>query len=89
MCGLRGQKMDAAELAAAIRRRFPGIEASLEADLIACEEAAWGETVTPRDALKLIQALHSHQEQIAAAAKPGRVVAMSNNIESKAQERAS
>jgi hypothetical protein len=89
MCGLRGQKMDAAELAAAIRRRFPGMDASLEADLIACEEAAWGETVTPRDALKLIQALHSNQAQIAAAAKPGRVVAMSNNIESKAQERAS
>jgi len=89
MCGLRGQKMGAAELAAIIRRRFSGIDASLEADLIACEEAAWGETVTPPDALKLIRALHAHREKIAAAAKPGRGAAMQNNIESKPQERAS
>ncbi len=63
--------MGAAELAAVIRRRFPQADASLEADLAACEEAAWGETVDPRQALKLIQTLHGHQEKLNAAAKQG------------------
>jgi len=55
--------MVAADLADVLRRRFPQADASLEADLAACEEAAWGETITPRDALKLIQKLHAHQEK--------------------------
>jgi hypothetical protein len=55
-------------LAAAIRRRFPGVDAALEEDLAACEEAAWGETVNPRQALKLVQTLHLYQEQLAAMA---------------------
>jgi hypothetical protein len=63
--------MSAAELAAAIRRRFPQAGASLEADLAACEDAAWGETIDPREALKLVQALHRHQEDILAAQKSG------------------
>ncbi len=61
--------MGAAELAAVIRRRFPQADASLEADLAACEEAAWGETVNPRQALKLIQTLHAHQRQFLAASQ--------------------
>jgi len=65
-CGLRGQKMSAAELAAVIRRRFPKADASLETDLNACEETAWGESVAPRHALKMIQKLHSHQKQFIA-----------------------
>jgi hypothetical protein len=85
MCGLRGKKMDSAELAAVIRRRFPGADASLEADLAACEEAAWGETVNARQALKLIQTLYMHQEQLAVQAKPGSQFAITN---SDAQERA-
>ena len=63
--------MGAAELALAIRRRFPHADASLEADLAACEDAAWGETVTPREALKLIQTLHRHLEKLVSAVKPG------------------
>ena len=39
LCGLRLAPMGAAELAAAIRRRFPHADASLEADLAACEDA--------------------------------------------------
>jgi hypothetical protein len=66
-----GSQMSAAELAAAIRRRFPQAGASLEADLAACEDAAWGETIDPREALKLVQALHRHQEDILAAQKSG------------------
>ena len=71
LCGLRGQPMAAAELAAVLRRRFPGADESLEADLAACEEAAWGETVTPRQALKLIQTLDGHRRQFVAAVKAG------------------
>jgi hypothetical protein len=75
LCGLRGAAMDAGELAAALRRRFPqtdaGPDASLEADLAACEEAVREETITPRQALRLIQALHGHEERLRAAARPG------------------
>jgi hypothetical protein len=71
LCGLRSGPMGASELAAAIRRRFPHIDTSLEADLLACEDASWSETVEPRVALKLIQALHAQQSNLDAAAKPG------------------
>ena len=69
LCGQRGSKMGAAELAAVIRRRFPQADDELEADLAACEEAAWGETIDPRQALKLIQASHEHRKSSNAAAK--------------------
>jgi len=89
LCGLRAKAMGAEELAAAIRRRFPGADPSLEADLAACEDAGWGETVTPREALKLIQTLYRHEESIRAAAKPGAPIQKSENTHSKQQERAS
>jgi len=82
LCGLRGKQMPVAELAAVLRRRFPQTGETLEADLAACEEAAWGETVTARDALVLIQKLNAHEERLRAAAKP-------KNIHSIQQERAS
>jgi hypothetical protein len=72
LCGQRAGKMGAVELAAVIRRRFPKADASLEADLAACEEAAWGETANPKHALKLIQSLHGHYEKLMEAAKPAR-----------------
>ena len=72
LCGQRGSKMDAAELAAVIRRRFPQADASLEADLAACEEAAWGETANPRQALKLIQTMHELYKKLLEAARPGK-----------------
>jgi hypothetical protein len=71
LCGQRPGKMDAAELAAVIRRRFPQADASLEADLAACEEAAGGEETNPRQALKLSQTLHGHYEKLKVAARPG------------------
>jgi hypothetical protein len=84
--------MGADELAAVIRRRFPRADASLEADLAACEEAAWGETVPPRQALKLIQSLHGHYEGLKDAARPEKQrsnrAAQSEKIQSKPQERA-
>ena len=88
LCGLRGANISAADLAAAIRRRFPGADPSLEADLTACEEAAWGETADPKQTLKLLQTLHGHQEKIIAAQKSGGRIRNSEDIQSKQQERA-
>jgi hypothetical protein len=83
--------MGAAELAAVIRRRFPRADASLEADLAACEEAAWGETVPPRQALKLIQTLHGHYRKLQEAVRPDGLksnqAAQSEKIQSQLQER--
>jgi hypothetical protein len=91
LCGQKGGKMAADQLAAVIRRRFPQVDLSLEADLIACEEAASDETVSPRQALKLIQTLHGHYENLKDAAKPGSpsgsVAAQSERIQSNPQER--
>ena len=89
ICGLRGQKMSAAELATVIRRRFPGADAGLEADMTAAEEAAWGESITPREALKLIQTLNKHYEGLLTAARSGRGAPNREEIESNKQERAS
>jgi len=88
LCGHGASKMGAEELAAVIRRRFPRADDRLEADLAACEEAAWGETVEPRQALKLIQSLHGHYEKLKEAARPGGQAAQSEKIQSKPQERA-
>jgi hypothetical protein len=88
--GGRGtSQLSAAELAAAIRRRFPQADGGLEADLAACEEAAWSETFDPHEALKLILALHDRQEEILAAQKTGGQTRKSEKIHSKQQERAS
>jgi hypothetical protein len=89
LCGQRASKMRAAELAQVIRRRFPRADESLEADLAACEEAAWAETVSPRQALKLIQLLYGHYEKLMEAARSGNQAARSEKIQSKQQERAS
>ena len=68
LCGLQNQQMDAAELAVLLRRRFPHADAALEADLAACHESAWNDTMQPRAALKLIQALYRHEKALKAAA---------------------
>jgi hypothetical protein len=89
LCGLRGAKIGATDLAAAIQRRFPGADPNLEADLVACEEAAWGETANPKQTLRLLQILYGHQEKIIAAQKSGGSIQNSQDIQSKQQERAS
>ena len=70
LCGMRAPKMDAAELAATLRRRFPGADAALEADLAACEEGAKEEALQPREALRLVQLLSAHWDKLGAAAGP-------------------
>jgi hypothetical protein len=89
LCGLRGKQMTVAELATVLRRRFPQTDASLEADLTACEEAAWAQTIAPREALILIQKLHGHEERLRAAARPGKTFEPPKDTHPKEQERAS
>ncbi len=86
LCGLRPSPLSAVELAATIRRRFPAVSESLEADLLACEEAGRDDRLEPRKALKLIQALHARQEELVRAAKSGH---LSSSTNSDSQERAS
>ena len=71
LCGLRQAPITAEELAAAIRRRFPNADLSLEADLAACENAKLNEKIEPRAALKMIQLLHHHRQVLAQMSKTG------------------
>jgi hypothetical protein len=89
LCGLRSVPMGAAELVAAIRRRFPDADPALEGDLAACEDASWSETLDPRAALKLIQTLHAHRRMLDEAARPGHHSAQRQTEKSTPQERAS
>jgi hypothetical protein len=89
LCGQRPSKMGAEELAAVIRRRFPKAEVSLEADLTACEEGAWGEASDPQQALKLIQTLHGHYKALSEASRPSGRERQAENINSNAKERSS
>jgi hypothetical protein len=70
LCGMRAPKMEAAELAAVLRRRFPAIDETLEADLAACEEAMTNEALGAREALRLVQLLNAHWDKLKAAAGP-------------------
>jgi hypothetical protein len=70
LCGLRGQRISAAEVSAALRRRFPSADAGLEADLAATEDAARNDEINPREALRLVQLLDRHRAQLDALAKP-------------------
>ena len=88
-CGVRMGAANAAELAAVIRRRFPHADAGLEADLKACEEAAWEETLEAGAALKLVRALHRHRMMLEDAAKRGARVRGAGLNNPKREERAS
>ncbi|HET6208420.1 MAG TPA: DUF4350 domain-containing protein [Terracidiphilus sp.] len=90
LCGLRGQGMTAAEVASALRRRFPLADRALEADLAACEDASANEGTSPREALRLVQLLERHRAQLDVLAKaaPGAIVPPRNAI-FKSQGRAS
>jgi hypothetical protein len=64
LCGLKGAKMSADELAIALRRRFPRASAQLEKDLADCEEALADNKLHPKKALALVQALSRHGEAL-------------------------
>lgn len=67
LCGQNGLKKSADELAEMLRRRFPAAEASLEADLAACELGAQDENLPARQALALLQSLDRHYQTVNAA----------------------
>ncbi|HKF45925.1 MAG TPA: DUF4350 domain-containing protein [Terracidiphilus sp.] len=71
LCGVRMLRVDARELAAVVRRRFPAIGDTLEADLVECEEAAGNEALNPQDGLRLVQVLTAHAQELDAAARSG------------------
>jgi hypothetical protein len=71
LCGLNGMQLNAEELAAALRRRFPQAGGELEADLAACEEAGMNDKLVPRRALALVQALIRHSALLTSAARAG------------------
>jgi hypothetical protein len=89
LCGLRQASVSAAELGAAIRRRFPNADPNLEADLAACEDARLNEMIEPRAALKIIQSLHHHRQMLAAASKFGGISNPAADIQSTRSERPS
>jgi hypothetical protein len=74
LCGLKGAKMNAQELADALRRRFPHAQPSLEKDLADCEAAVNNDKLQPKSALALVQALSRHSEMLTATARAGRRV---------------
>jgi hypothetical protein len=69
LCGLKAARMNAEELGAVLRRRFPAVAVELEKDLSDCEEAITNEKLNPKKALSLIQALNRHSETLDAAAR--------------------
>jgi hypothetical protein len=71
LCGLKGAKMSAEELATALRRRFPQAAPELEKDLADCEAAATKDKLAPKNALALVQALSRHSELLTTAARAG------------------
>ena len=71
LCGMRGERMTATELAAVVRRRFPLTNADLQSDLEKCEESIADETLSPREALRLAQLLDRRLAELEAAAKLG------------------
>lgn len=70
LCGMRGERKDAGEIAAMLQRRFPGLDETLEADLKECEEAAGNDSLHPKAALRLVQTLAAHMEKLRVAARP-------------------
>jgi hypothetical protein len=72
LCGLEGAAMNAGELGAALRRRFPRGHESLEKDLADCQLAMGDETLPPKKALALVQILSRHGEALEAAARAKR-----------------
>jgi hypothetical protein len=77
LCGMRALRMDASEVAAVIRRRFPKANALLEEDLVAVELAAGNEALNPKEALRLTQLLAAHAGELDEMARKGSGVGVS------------
>ncbi|HWE85262.1 MAG TPA: DUF4350 domain-containing protein [Terracidiphilus sp.] len=71
LCGMQPQRMGAADVAAVVRRRFPGVDGTLEADLTLCEEAAENDELQPREALRLVRLLDDYLHALEAVGRRG------------------
>ena len=89
LCGLRRARPGSAELAAMLQRRFPEVDAELEADLAQCEQAAWSDDLHAKEALRLVQKLQEHGKKLEAAVQSGDRSSPSFQAISKKSERAS
>ena len=69
LCGLKGARMSAEDLAVALRRRFPQAGKDLEKDLVDCEEAIRDDQLAPKRALALVQALSRHGQELDAVVR--------------------
>jgi len=67
--GQQTAQMDAAQIAAALERRFGAEAAGIADDLAAAEEACWDDSLKPRRALELVRALHAHEQALRAASR--------------------
>jgi Domain of unknown function (DUF4350) len=65
--GKANSELDARQIAQAIERRFGSIASAMEPDLIAAQEACWDDSLKPRRALELVQALRRHEETLRSA----------------------
>jgi hypothetical protein len=74
LCGMRAQGVNAEVLGRVLRRRFPHAGESLEADLASCEEAAGNEAISPREALRMVQLLTRHMNELEDAARPAQQI---------------
>jgi len=72
LTGQRTSQLNAVEIAAAIERRFGAIAQAMAPDLVAAEEACWNESLKPRRALALVQALRRHEQSLRSVGTRGK-----------------
>jgi hypothetical protein len=76
LTGQRNPNLSAAEITAAMERRFGQIAKSMEKDLLAAEEACSDESIKPRRALAIVQSLRQHEEALRNATSRGKSLLM-------------
>ena len=86
LCGMRGQKMGAAELAAVLRRRFPSAGPELESSLAECEASIGNDALSPREALRIVQLLERLRGDLDAAARPAGVSRQPEELSANQQQ---
>ena len=63
-----------------LRRRFPGADESLEADLTHAKKLRSNDALNPKEALRLVQLLSAHLEELNAMRKPGAELAQVGEV---------
>jgi Domain of unknown function (DUF4350) len=71
LCGRKGLQMNAAELAVALRARFPQAPPEIDEDLATCERELGNERLEPKRALAMVQTLSRHGALLDVLARKG------------------